>query len=120
MPADPDARLEEAPEPFEIPDDPDEPDDEPEAPAAGGGGPTHMPGVSEGPGGDREYQYRVEVVTLEEVLDGQTLPDRLSAASTDEWHLVDILDAGDRKAILYRKRRDNRPQRRPVGFSPSR
>ncbi len=103
----------EEPEPIEVPDDPDEPDVEPEPVATGGQ--TLVPAVP-GPA-EREYEYRVEVVTLEQVLDGKTLPELLSQASHDEWHLVEIIDGGDRKAILLRKRKESKPQRRPVGFA---
>ena len=108
------ARLEE--EPYEIPDEPDDPDEDPVAPAIAEAGSAPVPSVE--PGKERDYEYRVEVITIEEVLDGHTLADRLSAASSEEWHLVDIIDAGDRKAILLRKRREQKAERRRVGFAP--
>jgi hypothetical protein len=106
-------RSEEEPEPPEIPDDPDDPEVEPET--ASGTGPTLIPAVSSSV--DREYEYKIEVMTLERVLDGKSLPDLLTSASKDEWHLVEIIDAGDRKAILLRKRKEAKNDRRPVGFS---
>ena len=54
------------------------------------------------------------------VLDGTTLAGQLNKASTDGWDLVDIINAGDRYAVLLR--RAKRPDRnaRPVGFTPPR
>jgi len=106
-------RSEEEPEPPEIPDDPDDPDVEPETTAAGG--PTLIPTVPAPV--DREYEYKLEVMTLDQVLDGKSLPDLLSRFSKDEWHLVEIIDGGDRKAVLLRKRKEAKNERRPVGFS---
>ena len=97
-------RLEEEPE------EPDE--DEPAAPTATGG---LVPTVA--PDGGREFEYRTELVTAEQVMDGTTLAERLTKASADGWDLVDIIGAGDRHAILLRKAK--RPERpgRPVGFA---
>jgi len=106
-------RLEEEPEPIEVPDDPDEPEIEPEPVASGG--PALIPSVP-GPA-ERDYEYRVEVITLQQVVDGKTLPDLLTKASHDDWHLVEIVDAGEKKALLLRKRKEAKPDRRPVGFS---
>ena len=93
-----------------------EPDEEPnpEAPPAAAATSTLVPTVGDA---GREYEYRTELVTAAQVLDGATLPDRLNRASADGWDLVDIIVAGDRHAILLR--RPKRPQRsaRPVGFA---
>ncbi len=99
-------RLEEEPEPDE------EPDDEASAAALPPG--TLVP-LSEG---GREFEYRSEVVTTAQVVDGTTLSAQLNKASADGWDLVEIVNAGDRHAILLR--RVKRPERssRPVGFSP--
>ena len=101
-------RLEEEPEP----DEPDE--DEPATGAAASG---LVPAVAAADGG-REFEYRTELVTVEEVVDGTTLADRLTRASADGWDLVEIIGAGERHAILLRKAK--RPERpgRPVGFAP--
>jgi hypothetical protein len=108
-------RLEEEPDPIIVPaepdEEPDEPEDEPAASAATG---TLVPRV-EAPI-EREYEYRVDVLTVAQVLDG-TIADKLSDASHDEWHLVDIIDAGDKKALLLRKRKQKEAARRPVGFA---
>ncbi|HKA47957.1 MAG TPA: hypothetical protein VKK19_00025 [Candidatus Dormibacteraeota bacterium] len=98
--------VEEQPEPDEEP--------EPEAPPAASATSTLVPTVGDA---GREYEYRTELVTAAQVLDGATLPERLNRASTDGWDLVDIIVAGDRHAILLR--RAKRPQRsaRQVGFA---
>lgn len=106
-------RFEEEPEPIIVPE-PDEPEVEPD-PVATGSGPAMVPAVPAP--ADREYEYRVEVITVQEVLDGKSLPDLLSKASHEEWNLVEILDAGEKKAILLRKRKEKQQDRRPVGFS---
>jgi hypothetical protein len=103
-------RLEEEPEP----DEPEEPDESP-APAAASG--AHVPSVVDGA---REHEYRTELLTAAEITDGATLAANLTKSSADGWDLVDIINAGDRYAILLR--RAKRPERnsRPVGFTPPR
>lgn len=95
----------------------EEPDEEPEprGPVATAAGPSTVPSVSDGV---REFEYRTELVTVAEVLDGTTLAEQLTRASADGWDLVEIIAAGDRHAILLR--RGKRPSRQvgPVGFSP--
>ena len=99
------ARFEEEPE------EPDEPD-EPATRSAGG---AMVPTVA--PSG-REFEYRVEVVSLEQVTDGKTLPDRLGKASADGWDLYEVIDAGDRRALLLRRPKKNDREARRVGFAP--
>jgi hypothetical protein len=103
------ARLEEVPEPDEP--EPDEPDEEPVSTAA-----TLVPAV-EAPV-ERDFEYRVDTYTIAEVLDGKTLTSKLEQASHDEWHLVEVIDCGDKKAFLLRKRKEKKPDRRPLGFFP--
>jgi hypothetical protein len=102
-------RLEEEPEPDE------EPEEEPSAVATAPGAP--LPSVADG---GREYEYRTDLVTAAEVIDGSTLSGQLTKASAEGWELVDIISAGDRYAILLRHAK--RPERsaRPVGFTPPR
>lgn len=102
-------RLEEEPEPDE------EPDETPAAVATAPGG--QVPSVSDG---GREHEYRTDLLTAAEVVDGATLAGQLTKASADGWDLVDIINAGDRYAVLLR--RAKRPERsaRPVGFTPPR
>ena len=102
-------RLEEEPEP-EV-----EPDETPGAVATAPG--AHIPSVSEG---GREHEYRTDLLTAAEVIDGQTLAGLLTKTSGEGWDLVDIISAGDRYAVLLR--RAKRPERnaRPVGFTPPR
>jgi len=100
-------RLEEEPEPDE------EPDEEPASVATATG--STLPSVHDG---GREFEYRTDLVTAAEVVDGTTLAGQLTKASADGWDLVDIINAGDRHAVLLR--RAKRPERnaRPVGFTP--
>jgi hypothetical protein len=101
-------RLEEEPEPDE------EPDEEPASVATAPG--ASLAAVSSD--GGREFEYRTDLVTVEQVVDGTTLAGQLTKASADGWDLVDIINAGDRHAVLLR--RAKRPERnaRPVGFTP--
>ena len=107
-------RLEE-PEPIIVPepDEPDEPEPDVE-PVSASAAPALVPAVATAI--EREYEYRVEVLTNAQILDAKTLPDLLSTASHDEWHLVEIIDTGEKKAVLLRKRKEAKPERRPVGF----
>jgi len=90
-----------------------EPEDIPAAPTAMVTGPAHANGA-----GEREFDYRTEVLSLEEVADGRTLPERLAAASADGWHYVDSIDAGASRVILLRKVKKTERERRSVGFTP--
>ena len=102
-------RLEEEPEPDQ------EPDETPAAVATAPG--AQIPSVSDGA---REHEYRTDLLTAAEVVDGTTLAGQLTRASGEGWDLVDIISAGDRYAVLLR--RAKRPERnaRPVGFTPPR
>jgi hypothetical protein len=105
-------RLEEIPEPDE-PDEPREPDepgdDEASAPVAG----MAMPAGGTGP----DWEYRVDELG-NPVGSADQLARTLNEAAGDGWHLVQILDAGDRKlAVMRRPKRRDRPPR-PVGFAP--
>src|SRR5438067_12458833 len=93
-------RFEEEPEPIIVPEpdeDPDEPDDEPASAAATA---TIVPRVDAPT--EREYEYRVDVVSVAEVLDG-TIAEKLGEGSHDEWDLVDIIDAGGEQALHLRQ-----------------
>lgn len=108
-------------DPEEIPDeDPDDdPDYEPDDAPAGPSTLTtsvHANGASGG--GDREYEYRSEMLGIEEVADGHTLVEKLNAGTTDGWHLVDVIDAGDKRLLLLRKVRKTERAHRTVGFAP--
>jgi hypothetical protein len=91
-----------------------EPEDIPAAPTTlVSGGPAQANGL-----GDREFEYRTDVLSLEEVADGKTLTERLAAASSDGWHYVDVIDAGASRVVLFRKAKKTERERRSVGFAP--
>jgi hypothetical protein len=90
-----------------------EPEDIPAAPTTLTAGPSHANGL-----GDREFEYRIEVLSLEQLTDGKTLPDRLAAASSDGWHYVDVVDAGASRVVLLRRAKKTERERRSVGFAP--
>jgi len=97
----------------EEPEDPDEPE-EPDEPAASVGAPL-VPTVA--PGG-REFEFRVEMMSVEQVADGKTLPETLTKASADGWDLHEVIDAGERRALLLRRPKRNPREERRVGFAP--
>jgi len=99
-------RVEEEPEPEP------EPEETPPAEAATS---TLVPTVGDA---GREYEYRTELVTATQVLDGKTLPEQLNKASIDGWDLVDIIVVGDRHAILLRRAKRPGQSNRRVGFAP--
>ena len=106
-------RLEEEPE--EVPEV--DPDEEPgEEPAKGPEG-TLVPSVADG---HRDFEFRTDLVTAAQVIDGTTLAEQLTKASADGWDLVDIIHAGDRHAILLRRAKRSERSSRPVGFTPPR
>jgi hypothetical protein len=100
---------------FEEEPEPEEPDETPGDVATAPG--VQVPSVSDV---GREHEYRTDLLTAAEVIDGNTLAGQLTKASGDGWDLVDIINAGDRYAVLLR--RAKRPERnaRPVGFTPPR
>jgi hypothetical protein len=100
------ARSEEEPDPEEDPGE--------EEPAAS----TTTPLVPAVAAGGREFEYRTQLVTAVEVVDGSTLADQLTQASADGWDLVEIIPAGDRHAILLRRPKGQNREVRPVGFLP--
>lgn len=99
-------RSEEEPEPDE------DPDEEPAVATPPG------PVVPAVPPGMRDLEYRTELMTAAEVVDGSTLADNLTKAAGDGWDLVDIIQAADRYTILLRRPKKMDREDRRVGFLP--
>jgi len=93
-------------------EEPDE--DEPERDGSRPAGPM-VPTVA---GAGCEWEYRSELLTLAQVTDGETLAKRLTAASAEGWDLFEVVDAGDKRALLLRRPKQSRGQPRRVGFAP--
>jgi hypothetical protein len=98
-----------------------EPDDDPEyepeeIPAATSS--LVRSGVHSDGAGDVDFDYRTEVLTLDQVADGHTLAETLATASADGWHYVGVVDAGERRVVLLRKLKKSLRERRSVGFAP--
>jgi hypothetical protein len=91
-----------------------EPDEPGEAPVAAPPAPI-VPAV---PGGSRDLEYRTDLLTAAEVVDGSTLADRLTQAAGEGWDLVDIVHAGERYAVLLRRPKAQDREERRVGFLP--
>ncbi len=100
-------RSEEIPE--EEPDEEPEPQPEPAAAAVA----AVVPQVG---GPSREFEFRSEEVALSELVDG--LAARLTEASKDGWDFVQVVEAGERRVILYRRAKRAERQAKPVGFFP--
>ena len=96
----------------EEPDEPDEPE-EPEEPLAA----ATVPVVPTS-GTSREYEFKLELMSLEQVTDGKTLPETLTKASADGWDLYNVIDAGERRGLLLRRAKRNEREQRRVGFKP--
>ena len=94
-------------------EEPEEPETEPQpAPGAAAHAALVVASASQGV----EFDYRTEVLSAAQVLDGKTLPQKLAQESADGWDLVDLLQAQDKHVILLRKpKRADRGERR-VGF----
>ena len=99
-------RSEEIPE-----EEPDEPEEEPSA--APSGVATVVPSVG---GPSREFEFKTEELTVEEIT--AVLASRLTEASKDGWDFVQVIDAGERRVILYRRAKRGERNARPVGFFP--
>ena len=104
-------------DPEQLPEEPDEdpdldPDEEPIQALSQG------PTTTMGGGGDRDWEYRTEVLSLGQVADGTTLVEKLTGAATENWHLVEVIDAGESRVLLLRRTRKSPKERRSVGFAP--
>src|SRR4051812_36254601 len=94
----------------------EEPDEEPdETPSHSSATSTLVPAVADDA---REFEYRTELLTVAQVLDGTTLAELLTKASADGWDLVDVIPADGRHAILLRRAKRAEREPRPVGFTP--
>lgn len=113
----PDRKAEYDPE--EIPviepdEDPEyEPDDLPVAPATMVSAGARADGSAEA-----EFEYRTEVLTLEQLVDGDSLAGLLATSSSDGWHYVGVVDAGEKRVVILRKLKKTARERRSVGFAP--
>lgn len=99
---------------FRADEEPEEPEHEPQtAPAAGA--PTALVVGSPSAAGV-EFEFRTEVLTAAQVLDGKTLPEKLAEESADGWDLVDLFQAQDKHVVLLRKPKKPDREERRVGF----
>jgi hypothetical protein len=98
-------------------EDPDYDDDDDDDVAGESAGSAHRAIVPPFEG-TREFEFRTELITAEQVTDGATLAGQLTKASADGWDLVDIINAGERHAILLRRLKKSERTARQVGFAP--
>jgi hypothetical protein len=99
-------RSEEIPE-----EEPEEPEEEPAGAPAGVA--TVVPSVG---GPPREFEFKTEELTVAEI--SAVLASRLTEASKEGWDFVQVIDAGERRVILYRRAKRGERHSRPVGFFP--
>ena len=98
-------------EPDEEPDEPDQPDE----PAVDVGTQIPITAVAAAAAAGREFEYRSELLSLDEVSDA-TLVEKLNQGSADGWDLVDVIPAGDKHVLLLRRPKRSSRETRPVGF----
>lgn len=93
-------------------EEPEEPETEPEPSSSA----TSPAVVIAPPGQGVAFDYRTEVLTASQVLDGTTLPEKLAKESAEGWDLVDLVQAEGKHVIILRKpKKPDRAERR-VGF----
>ena len=92
-----------------------EPDEDPGETAVAAPPAPIVPAVA--PAG-RELEYRTDLITAAEVVDGTSLAERLTKASGDGWDLVEIVQVGERYAVLLRRPKEADREERRVGFLP--
>jgi hypothetical protein len=90
-----------------------EPEDLPAAPTTLVRSGSHGNGV-----GERDFEYRTEVLTVAQVADGKTLVEKLTAAAAEGWSLLQVVDAGEKRVLLLRRQKKSERERRSVGFAP--
>lgn len=95
----------------------DEPDEEPEPEPEQrpSGSASGVPSV--GLGG-RDYEYRVDSLSVDEVTDAKALAGRLTDASGEGWDLIETIEAGERRVFIMRRPKRPSSDSRPVGFAP--
>jgi hypothetical protein len=102
--------------PLHLEEDPDEPD-EPDQPAPGDGAAaaTHIPSVGMP---TREWEYATRVLTVAQVVDGNSLVKVLKEAGADGWELAEVVDGGEKRVLLLRRPKRSSRETRRVGFAP--
>ena len=85
-------------------DDPDEDPDEPDEPTHPSDGAAAM-GVVPSVGLPlREWEFSTQVLTVAQLVDGVTLVKLLKEAGGDGWELTDVIDGGEKRVLLMRRR----------------
>jgi hypothetical protein len=103
--------------PPQLEEDPDEPD-EPDQPAPGDGAAapaSHIPSVGLPV---REWEYATRVLTVAQVVDGNSLVKVLKEAGADGWELAEVVDGGEKRVLLMRRPKRSSQEARRVGFAP--
>ncbi len=91
----------------------EEPDPEPRERRSGSASGVPSVGL-----GGRDYEYRVDSLSLAQVTDAKALAGRLTEASADGWDLIETIEAGDQRVFILRRPKRPAGESRPVGFSP--
>ena len=104
--------------PPHLEEEPDEPD-EPEQPGTPGDGAVASASPIPSVGlPAREWAYTTRVLTVAQVVDGNSLVKALKEAGADGWELAEVVDGGEKRVLLMRRpKRSSRAARR-VGFAP--
>lgn len=96
-----------AEDPYEDPEEEPEPESVAAAPGA------HVPTVADR---GRDWEYRVEVLAIQDVVNGN-LATLLTESSAGGWDFLQVVEAGDSRAVLFRKPKAATRSGRAVGFS---
>ncbi len=103
--------------PIHLEEDPDEPD-EPDQPTPGdGAAPAASPIPSVGMP-TREWEYATRILTVAQIVDGNSLVKTLKDAGADGWELADVVDGGEKRVLLMRRPKRSSQEARRVGFAP--
>jgi hypothetical protein len=68
--------------------------------------------------GGRDYEYRVDSLSVDDVTDAKGLAARLTEASGEGWDLIETVEAGERRVFIMRRPKRSSTDSRPVGFAP--
>jgi hypothetical protein len=66
----------------------------------------------------REWEYSTQNLTVAQIVDGTTLVKTLKDVAEDGWALDQIVEAGDKRVLLFRRQKRQSRESRRVGFAP--
>jgi hypothetical protein len=67
---------------------------------------------------NREWEYATHVLTVAQIVDGDSVVKILKEAGADGWELAEVLDGGEKRVLLMRRPKRSSQEARRVGFAP--